>query len=126
MAKKKIRIKAGKVNVLAELNNSKIANLIWEALPLSCSVNTWGEEIYFSIPVQAELNNPRDVVEKGDLGYWPDGPAFCIFFGPTPVSSEGQIRPASSVEIVGRVCGNPEDFKQVGPGVTITLERLSD
>ena len=121
--KREIKIKTGEVEVKAQLNDSKIAGLIWEALPIKASLNTWGEEIYFSIPVKAKLDNPQDVVEKGDLGYWPEGPAFCIFFGPTPASTKDEIKPASSVEIVGKVLGNPEEFKKVGSRGTVILEK---
>ena len=120
---KKIEIKVGEVEVLAELNDSKVAGLIWDALPFSASINTWGDEIYFAIPVKAKIDNPKTLVEKGDLGYWPEGHAFCIFFGPTPISSKGEIRPASSVEIIGKLYGDPQEFKKVGSGENITLER---
>jgi len=122
---RKIRIKAGEVEVLAELNDSKVAGLIWDALPFSASINTWGDEIYFPIPVKAKIDNPKTLVENGDLGYWPEGHAFCIFFGPTPISSKGEIRPASSVEIIGKLYGDPQEFKKVGPGENITLERVT-
>ena len=90
---RKIKIKARKIEVLAQLNDSGIAGLILETLPISASVNTWGDEIYFTIPITAKLENPVDTVEKGDLGYWPEGKCFCIFFGPTPISSENEIKP---------------------------------
>lgn len=118
---RKIKIKAGEIEVLAQLNDSNVAGLIWDILPVSASVNTWGDEIYFPIPVTAKIENPVEVVEKGDLGYWPEGKCFCIFFGQTPISSGDEIKPASSVEIVGKVCGNPEEFKKVNSGETITL-----
>lgn len=82
MTIKRILIKAGRVEMPAALNESKTASLIWDALPIEAEVNTWGEEIYFSIPVKAEPDNPREVVEKGDLGYWPSGSAFCIIYEP--------------------------------------------
>ena len=120
---RKVKIKIGAVEVPAQLNDSKIAGLIWDRLPISASVNTWGEEIYFPIPVKEKrLENPKEVVELGDLGYWPEGHAFCIFFGLTPISSPDEIRPASGVEIVGRVEGNVEEFKKVTSGETIILE----
>ena len=82
-----------------------------------------GVRRFFSIPVQAEPDNPREVVEKGDLGYWPSGSAFCIFFGPTPISSGEEIRPASGVNLVGRLLGEPDRFKEVSSGEKITLEK---
>ncbi|MDI6703905.1 MAG: cyclophilin-like fold protein [bacterium] len=123
---KRIRIRTGDVEVLAELNDSEVAGLIWDILPIQAEVSTWGDEIYFSIPVKANLENPKDVVEKGDLGYWPQGPAFCIFFGKTPISKGSEIRPASSVEVVGKVCDNPDEFKKVASGEKIILERIKE
>ncbi len=120
---KRIRIKAGRIKISAELNESKTASLIWDALPLEAEVNTWGDEIYFSIPVKAELDNPKEVVEKGDLGYWPPESAFCIFFGPTPISKGDEIRPASGVNLVGRLLGDSQEFKKVSSGERIILEK---
>lgn len=120
---KRIRIKAGRIEMAAELNESKTAYLIWDVLPLEAKVNTWGEEIYFSIPLKAELDNPKEVVEKGDLGYWPQGPAFCIFFGPTPISKGEEIRPASGVNLVGHLLGDSQEFKEVSSGERITVKK---
>ncbi|MCP4252701.1 MAG: hypothetical protein GY775_04700, partial [Candidatus Scalindua sp.] len=94
-------------------------------LPIENTVNTWGDEIYFTIPVTSALDEAaKEVVEKGDLGYWPTGKAFCIFFGPTPASQGNEIRPASAVNIVGRVEGNADVFKGVRDGENITLEKV--
>ena len=123
---RKIKIKVGKIEVLAQFNDSKIAGLIWETLPISASVNTWGDEIYFSIPIKAKLEKAVDTVEKGDLGYWPEGKCFCIFFGPTLISSGNEIKPASSVEIIGKLGGNPEEFRKVSSGETIILKKLKE
>ncbi|HID92595.1 MAG TPA: hypothetical protein EYP60_00735 [bacterium (Candidatus Stahlbacteria)] len=120
---RKIKIRTKEIEVLAELNDSRTAKLIWDALPLKGITNTWGDEIYFSIPVSAEIENPKSVVEMGDLGYWPPGNAFCIFFGKTPTSTETEIRPASPVCVVGELCGNPEELKKVRAGETIILEK---
>jgi hypothetical protein len=62
-------------------------------------------------------------VEAGDLGYWPPGRAFCIFFGPTPMSRGGEIRPASPVSVVGRIAGDPRVFKTVRAGSPVTVRR---
>lgn len=93
-----------------------------EALPISASARTWGDEIYFPIPVEAELEDGKEVVEMGDLGYWPPGNAFCIFFGPTPVSRGTEIRPASAVTIIGRVDGDATIFRGVGSGEAVVVE----
>jgi len=122
---KKIRIIVNNISAIAELSESKTSEAIWDELPIECRVNTWGEEIYFEIPVTSALDETaKEVVEKGDLGYWPTGKAFCIFFGPTPASHGDEIRPASAVNIVGKVTGNAEVFKSVHDGATIKLERM--
>ncbi|MFH0958960.1 MAG: cyclophilin-like fold protein [Pseudomonadota bacterium] len=123
---KKIKITAGDVSMEAELNDSKTAELIWEALPIKENGNTWGDEIYFSIPVRAKSENPQEVVELGDIAYWPPGTAFCIFFGPTPASRGNEIRPASVVNVVGKLLGNPKDFKKVRSGTEVVLERVEE
>lgn len=121
---KKIRITAGDVVTEAELYESPTAQKVWEALPMEESGNTWGDEIYFTIPVSVELEaGAKEVVEMGDLGYWPTGSAFCIFFGPTPVSKGDEIRPASAVNVIGKVLGDPEEFKRVGSGTKVKLEK---
>ena len=121
---KKIKIKAGKVEVEAVLNDSPTAQKIWEALPLEAKANTWGEEIYFSIPVKAPLEkNAQDLVRVNDLGYWPEGSAFCIFFGPTPISRGDEVRPASAVNVIGRVSGDAKVFHQVPSGVRVRIEQ---
>lgn len=118
-----IRIKTTPVEVVAELNNTKTAQAIWEALPVKGRANLWGEEIYFSIPVSLELEIGQELVSIGDLGYWPQGNAFCLFFGPTPISRGDEVRPASAVTVFGRVTGDATVFKQVASGTEITVER---
>ena len=118
---KKIRIIAGKVEAEAELNDTKTAQAIWEALPIEGRINLWGDEIYFSIPLSLGLEAGQELVSIGDLGYWPDGNAFCIFFGPTPVSRGDEIRPASPVTVFGKVIGDATVFKKVAEGTEITI-----
>jgi len=118
---KKIRISAGGIEATAELNDTSTAQAIWEALPVKGRVNLWGDEIYFSIPVSLKLEAGQEVVSIGDLGYWPDGNAFCIFFGPTPVSRTDEIRPASQVTVFGKVIGDATIFTKVAEGMKITI-----
>ena len=121
----KIKISIGKKDMLAELNDSPTARKILDILPLTTSFNTWGDEIYFSIPVNSPLDETaKDVVEIGDLGYWPPGSAFCIFFGMTPMSSPGKIMPASAVNIIGKILGDPADFKKVMRESKVTVESV--
>jgi hypothetical protein len=121
---KKIVIKSGSLEILAELNDSKTAELVWNALPISSKVNTWGDEIYFSIPVKTGEENGVEVVEIGDIGYWPPGNAFCIFFGRTPVSTPDEIRPASAVNLIGKVIGDPKVLKKIKSGENIIIEQI--
>ena len=119
----KIKIKVGNISEEAELNDTPTAKKIAEALPIKTPFNTWGDEIYFTIPVDADLDETaQEVVEVGDLGYWPTGKAFCIFFGQTPMSQEGKILPASAVNIVGRVLGDATRFKEVMQESEVVLE----
>jgi hypothetical protein len=121
---RRIKITAGNVSAEGELNESKTADAIWSALPISASASTWGDEIYFSISVTAGEENARATVDMGDLGYWPPGSAFCIFFGPTPMSqSPDEIRPASPVNVFGKVTGDPKIFRQVRSGERVSIER---
>jgi hypothetical protein len=118
-----IVIAAGKVSAEAQLNESKTAGAIWDALPIDATGETWGDEIYFDIGLAVGPESPRDVVEVGDLGYWPPGHAFCVFFGPTPLSRGAEIRPASPVNLIGRVVGDAQVFRRVSAGTRVTLRR---
>jgi len=118
-----IRITAGAVSAKAQLDASKTASAIWDALPIEAKAETWGDEIYFGIGVTIAPESPRATVDMGDLGYWPPGKAFCIFFGPTPASQGDEIRPASPVNVLGRVDGDATVFKKVPPGTRVSIER---
>lgn len=123
MFDKKITITVEDIKMSAELNDSETAQKIWKTLPIEGSVNTWGDEIYFSIPVNVGLENAKAVVSKGDLGYWPPGNAFCIFFGLTPASQGDEIKPASPVNIFGKIIGDSTVFKKVRSGAKIIVEK---
>ena len=108
---------------MAELNGSATSDALWEALPLSARAQTWGDEIYFSIPVSADEDDAQETVELGAVGYWPPGNALCLFFGPTPASMGNEIRPASAVNVLGMINGDPKVLKSVPPGEEITVTR---
>ena len=120
---KRIRIKAGAIEAVAELNETKTAEAIWQALPIKGYGNRWGDEIYFSIPVSLEPEDAQELVSIGDLGYWPPGTAFCLFFGPTPMSQGQEVRPASPVNVFGKIIGDPTVLKHVTSGVEITVRK---
>jgi len=122
-----IRIATDKIEMLATLNDSPTAERIWDALPFESTVNTGGQEIYFSIPVQHDLGaDARDRMEIGELGYWPTGSAFCIFFGKTPASKGDEPRAASPVNPLGRIEGDVKVFRGVRDGETIRVERIEE
>ncbi len=122
-ARRAVRITAGPVSADAVLDESKTATAIWKALPIVAKAETWGDEIYFDTGHALPAESPKAVVEAGDLGYWPPGRAFCIFFGPTPTSAGGEILPASPVNVFGRITGDPKVFKKVRAGTTVRIER---
>ena len=118
----KIKISVGNVSLEAEMLDTPTASKILEALPFEGSANVWGDEIYFDIPLNLEQEpDARADVEVGDLAYWPAGPAFCIFFGPTPVSTGDQPQAYSPVNIFGRVSGDAGQFKTVSGGAVIKI-----
>ena len=123
MADRHIKITVGDISVLANLNDSPTADLVWDSLPIEASGNTWGDEIYFRTPISAEEDNAREVVEMGDVAYWPPGQALCLFFGPTPASQGDEIRPASAVNVLGRIEGDATVLKQVRSGSKVRVER---
>jgi uncharacterized protein len=121
---RKILIKAGSVAAEAEILENATAEAVWKALPIKSTVNTWGEEIYFNIPVTAKPENGREIVNAGEVAYWPPGKALCIFFGPTPMSKGDEIRAASEVNIFGKIVGDAKVFSAVNDGEKITVTRL--
>ncbi len=111
----------GHVRLEATLQQNRTATSIYRALPIETVASTWGDEIYFAIPVELGPENPRETVENGDLGYWPPGNAFCIFFGPTPASRKGEIRPASPVNVFGRIGGDTTVLRQVPARASVRI-----
>ncbi|MEJ5199348.1 MAG: cyclophilin-like fold protein [Anaerolineae bacterium] len=123
---RRILITAGEVTLPAELNDSPTADEVWQALPIEGRANTWGDEIYFEIPVVArQAADARADVAVGELGYWPIGRAFCIFFGPTPASKGDAPRAYSPVNILGRVLGDATAFRRVRDGDPVRLTRAA-
>ncbi len=119
---KAIKIRVGDVELEAELNDTETARKVGEALPIESGFNTWGDEIYFAIPVDAGPEDGRETVALGDLGYWPPGKAFCIFYGTTPASQGDEIRPASPVNVIGRVIGDVEALKTASGADRVAIE----
>ena len=124
MGDRRIRIRAGAVTVSAALDDSSTADAVWDALPITGQVQTWGDEIYFSIPVEAaEAPDARATVDKGAVAYWPPGSALCLFWGPTPMSRGDEIRPASPVNVFGAIEGDPTVLGHAPYGAEVVVER---
>src|SRR5262245_51491584 len=111
---RRIRLSAGKVSMVAELNDTGTADGIWEALPIVGKAQVWGDEIYFPIDVHLKEQDAQRTVPSGTLAYWPPGHSFCIFFGQ---------RPASPVNVFGMLLGDPTEWKQVPDGTEVRIER---
>lgn len=124
MSHRRVRITAGAVHVTATLNDSETAGLVWDALPIEAPAGTWGDEIYFTIPVEADEEHAVEVVEMGAVANWPPGSALCLFFGMTPASRGEEIRPASAVSVLGSIDGDPAILKQVTPGERVVVEAI--
>lgn len=125
MAERRIKITAGDVSAEAVMANGPTADMVWDALPITGSASTWGDEIYFAIPVRTGVEpGASDVVDKGDIAYWPTGSAFCIFWGRTPASTGDEIRAASEVNPLGSIDGDPTVFAAVSGGTEVRIEKV--
>ena len=123
---KRIRISDDVTAVVAVLNESATASAVWDALPFSGRAQHWGDEIYFAIPVSAQLDtHASDVVDVGAVAFWPPGNAMCLFWGPTPASSGDECRAASPVNVIGSIEGDAEVLAKMRPGAELTIERVS-
>ena len=126
MAMEEITITAGDITVQAQLNESETARRILDILPLEGNANVWGDEIYFNIPLELpQASDAREEMTIGELAYWPQGNAFCIFFGPTPVSVGDAPRAYSPVNVFGSVTGDATVLKAVADGALVQVSRAT-
>ena len=127
MGERQIEISAGDVIVTAVLNDSDTTDELWASLPITARAQTWGDEIYFSIPVNVEeAADSQETVEMGAVAYWPPGSALCLFWGPTPTSAPGEIRPASAVNVMGLIDGDPTVLGGVADGTEVVVARMGE
>jgi hypothetical protein len=123
MTGNRIIMKTPETDFGIELNDSATADAIYLALPMEEYINVWGDEIYFEIPVEMQLEKGQKVMEIGDVAYWPQGKAFCLFFGRTPVSQGPKPEAYSPVSPLGRVLNDVEALRTVGDRTRVRLER---
>lgn len=121
----RLRFVFGTCEVIAELDESKAPmtiSAIKKCLPIKSIVNRWGDEIYFETPVKLTVEeNSKDTVEEGDVAFWIPGKAICIFFGKTPISDE-KIRPASAVNVLGKIKEGLQLLKEIKAGTKVVVQ----
>lgn len=109
----------------AELLDTPTARAIYQQLPFASKAQTWGDEVYFETPVQAEReSDAKDIVEAGELAFWCEGNCIAIGFGPTPISQGNEIRLAAKTNIWARALNDVKQLKQVTSGEMIFIEAI--
>jgi uncharacterized protein len=121
---KKLRLSAGQIEVTIALEDGPITEALWASLPLRAPAQRWGAEIYFAAPLRVKGGKGQPLVDSGDVAFWEPGRVVCIFFGPTPISAPGEIRPTSEVTVFGKVEGDPTILEGVSAGAEIVVERI--
>lgn len=124
---REVLIRSGEVAIRARLLDTPTADRIWDILPIHADARTWGEEIYFLAPVTNPAEpGAKDVIEAGEIAFWPEGGAITIGFGPTPISRKGEIRLVSNCNIWAHALDDVRQLRGVHPGENITIEADSD
>lgn len=102
----------------------KTIEALLKALPIESRAELWGKEIYFGVPFRVSYENAKDIVDYGDVAYWPEGPALCLFFGPTLSSpSPNIIKPYSPVNVIGKILNDPKVLEKVEEGERVKVEK---
>jgi hypothetical protein len=123
MQERRIKIQVGGVEVTALLNGCATADLVWDALPIISTGSTWGDEVYFRTDLTADEQDSEAVVDMSAVAFWPPGQAICLFYGLTPMSTGDEIRPASPVNVIGQIEGDPTVLKSAS-GSDVRVERV--
>jgi uncharacterized protein len=121
---RQIKLTIGDVQMTAVLKDTPSANAVWAALPISATAQTWGEEVYFSVPVSAKPEaDERDIMQPGEIAFWCEGSAIAIGFGRTPASTGDEIRLVAPVNVWATTADDVRALKSVKPGAAITVDR---
>jgi len=120
-----IRFEFATLSLEAELLDTPTAKAILAALPVTSSALTWGEEVYFDVPVEVAREKPaRAMVTPGEIAYWPDGPAIAIGFGRTPISQGDETRLASPCNVFARALGDVKTLAAVKAGTKVKVSTV--
>lgn len=120
----RIKISWPSGHVMGELNDSPTASALGQILPVNGSANTWGEEVYFTVPIEAEVSpTAEDVVDPGTICYWVEGKAIALPYGRTPASEGDECRLVAPVNIIGKIEGDPDMLSGISAGHPITMEK---
>lgn len=121
----RIRFDFGVLTLDAELLDTPTARAIAAALPITSSALTWGEEVYFEVPVEvAREKNARAIVTPGEVAFWPDGPAIALGYGRTPISQGDETRLASPCNVFASALGDVRHLEKVKAGTKVTVTAL--
>ena len=123
---KKLRLMVGNDDFEIDLNDTKTALAIWSAAPFEAYTNEWGGEIYFEVPVRSPLENGRKIMRPGDVAYWPEGRAMCLFYGPTPASAGKEPAAISEVSPIGKVNGDPDRLSNIHDRMKLIIRKVSE
>ena len=122
-----VKISWSKAEIIGKLNSSQTALQLWSVLPVTSSCSTWGNEVYFAVPVATELaNNAQSIVDPGTLCFWVQGSSVAIPFGPTPISKAGECQLVTEVNIIGHCMSDPSILNTIQSGDNISIERFKN
>ena len=121
MSNIKVRTRSGEWT--ASLDDSDMSNEIWLSLPFSADINMLGSQIYFVMPLESKVKGETKIFDAGDIAYWPEADALCIFFGPTPLSTDERPVAAFPMKKIGKINGDCSEMDASGDRMRITLER---
>jgi len=122
----RIRFDFGDLTLEADLLDTPTAKAVAAALPISSSVLTWGEEVYFDVPLQvAREPDARAVIVPGEIAFWPQGPAIAIGFGRTPISNGNETRLASPCNVFAKAVGSVKVLAKVKTGAKVKVTALA-
>jgi len=124
---KKLILKIGPISLVAELLDTPTAREILKHVPFTSNVNTWGDEVYFSTPINVSIEtDAKDIVEAGELAFWAEGNCIAIGFGPTPISQGNEIRLAAKTNIWGLSLTDVKLLTKVKDGDPVSVEIYDD